>query len=239
VNSRLLDRLSRANFGQTEFARPDENLEAHIGRLYSRISAPVLTEVAVTFDWKTSSPKRGRRQPGVSAGGPRSVRGRAVGAGRPVPQTGRRQSGRPRQAGQGRAEVRFPAKLVEKSNDESYAFVEKLWAMRRIGEIIDELDLKGKNDELIQELVTLSTKHGILTPYTSFLADDNPPPGLTMAPGAPGGARPRRALSIGPPRPWTACVNRRAAPPSRNGPRSGCFRMPRWRRWSPRTSTAP
>jgi hypothetical protein len=25
--------------------------------------------------------------------------------------------------------------------------------MRRIGEIIDELDLRGKNDELIQELV--------------------------------------------------------------------------------------
>jgi len=32
--------------------------------------------------------------------------------------------------------------------------------------------LKGKNDELIKELVALSTKHGILTPYTSFLADD-------------------------------------------------------------------
>jgi Ca-activated chloride channel family protein len=69
----------------------------------------------------------------------------------------------------------FPGTLVEKSNDQSYAFVEKLWAMRRIGEIIDELDLKGKNDELINELVGLSTKHGILTPYTSFLADENAP----------------------------------------------------------------
>jgi hypothetical protein len=44
--------------------------------------------------------------------------------------------------------------------------------MRRIGEIIDELDLKGKNEELVKELVALSTKHGILTPYTSFLADE-------------------------------------------------------------------
>ncbi|MDP6446815.1 MAG: hypothetical protein QF805_23690, partial [Pirellulaceae bacterium] len=48
----------------------------------------------------------------------------------------------------------------------------KLWAVRRIGEIIDELDLKGKNDELVQELLALSTKHGVLTPYTAFLADD-------------------------------------------------------------------
>jgi Ca-activated chloride channel family protein len=48
--------------------------------------------------------------------------------------------------------------------------------MRRIGEIIDDLDLNGKNDELVKELVELSTKHGILTPYTSFLADDTARP---------------------------------------------------------------
>ena len=67
----------------------------------------------------------------------------------------------------------FPAKLAEKSDDDTHAFVEKLWAVRRIGEILDEIDLKGKNDELVKELVTLSTKHGVLTPYTSFLADEN------------------------------------------------------------------
>ena len=44
-----------------------------------------------------------------------------------------------------------------------------------LAKIIDELDLKGKNDELINELVTLSTKHGILTQYTSYLADENAP----------------------------------------------------------------
>jgi Ca-activated chloride channel family protein len=69
----------------------------------------------------------------------------------------------------------FPASFVEKSGDQSFAFVEKLWAMRRIGETIDEIDLKGKNDELVKELVGLSTKHGILTPYTSFLADESAP----------------------------------------------------------------
>jgi Ca-activated chloride channel family protein len=45
--------------------------------------------------------------------------------------------------------------------------------VRRVGEIIDQIDLKGKNDELVKELVELSTRHGILTPYTSFLADEN------------------------------------------------------------------
>jgi Ca-activated chloride channel family protein len=66
----------------------------------------------------------------------------------------------------------FPAKFVKKSKDETHAFIEKLWAVRRVGEILDELDLKGKNDELVTELVQLSKRHGILTPYTSFMADD-------------------------------------------------------------------
>ncbi len=33
--------------------------------------------------------------------------------------------------------------------------------------------MKGKNDELVKELVTLSRRHGVLTPYTSFMADEN------------------------------------------------------------------
>ena len=41
---------------------------------------------------------------------------------------------------------------MQRSADESQAFVEKLWAMRRVGQIIDEVDLHGKNQELIDEL---------------------------------------------------------------------------------------
>jgi Ca-activated chloride channel family protein len=64
------------------------------------------------------------------------------------------------------------ADLVERSVGESNGFVEKVWATRRIGELIDDIDLHGQNRELIDELVQLSMKHGILTPYTSFLADE-------------------------------------------------------------------
>jgi Ca-activated chloride channel homolog len=67
----------------------------------------------------------------------------------------------------------FPVILVEHSSDQSQSFIEKLWAVRRIGEILDQIDLTGQNDELVKELVTLSLKHGIMTPYTSFLADEN------------------------------------------------------------------
>src|SRR5215472_2451085 len=67
----------------------------------------------------------------------------------------------------------FQANFAEAPAGESNAFVARLWALRRIGEIIDDLDLHGRNQELIDELVALSQRHGILTAYTSFLANEN------------------------------------------------------------------
>ncbi|MGE0607952.1 MAG: VIT domain-containing protein [Pirellulales bacterium] len=173
VNSRLLDRLSRANRGQSEFVRPDENIEASVGRLYSKISSPVMTDVAIKFEMDELKPEDGNA---VNRVLPHDVVD--LFEGEQLVLVGRyRKAGRAKvtisgHVGGQQQQLDFPADLVEKSPDESYGFVEKLWAMRRIGEIIDQLDLTGRNEELVKELVQLSTTHGILTPYTSFLADD-------------------------------------------------------------------
>ena len=50
VNSRLLDKLVRANFGQSEYVRPNENIESRVSSLYNRIAAPVMTDLAIQFD---------------------------------------------------------------------------------------------------------------------------------------------------------------------------------------------
>lgn len=174
VNSRLLDRLSRENFGQSEYVRPDENIEAHVSNVYNKFAAPVMTNVTVKVDVEGGS-----EYGGVTRVYPREVHD--LFAGEQLVMVGRyKKSGGAKvtitgKVGDKEQKFDFPATLTEKSADQSHAFIEKLWAMRRIGEIIDEIDLKGKNDELVKELVDLSTKHGILTPYTSFLADESTP----------------------------------------------------------------
>jgi len=174
VNSRLLDRLSRANHGQSEFVRPNEDIEQSVSRLYNKISSPVMTDVAVKFEFDELKVEQGEP---ISRMYPKQVTD--LFEGEQLVVVGRykraglakvRISGR---VGDDQQKFDFPVELTVKSGDQSYAFVEKLWAMRRIGEIIDEMDLGGKNEELIKELVALSTKHGILTPYTSFLADED------------------------------------------------------------------
>ena len=174
VNSRLLDKLSLKNRGHSEFVRPNEDIEDRVGKMYTKISAPVMTDVAITVDVEGIRPEDGqainrvypRDKVDLFAGEQLVLVGRYK-----KPGTARvRVSGT---IGSEQQKFDFPATLISQSSDESFAFVEKLWAMRRIGEIIDEIDLKGKNDELIKELVGLSTTHGILTRYTSFLADEN------------------------------------------------------------------
>jgi Ca-activated chloride channel family protein len=176
VNSRLLDRLTSENRGQSEYVRPDEDLETHVSRLYNKIASPVLTDVKIDymFDEVASSD----RQP-VNRIYPKKVF--EIFTGQQLVVAGRyKTSGAAKirisgKVGSKSQKFSFPAEFAKKSYNDSNSFVEKLWAMRRIGEIIDEMDLKGKNDELINELVGLSTKHGIITPYTSFLADDQGP----------------------------------------------------------------
>jgi Ca-activated chloride channel family protein len=174
VNSRLLDRLSRDNFGQSEYVRPDENIEAHVSSVYNKLGAPVMTNVAVRVDVEGAS-----EYGGTSRVYPKDVYD--LFAGEQLVMVGRyKKPGTAKVTIKGKVGGKeqsfdFPATLAEKSADQSHAFVERLWAMRRIGEIIDEIDLKGKNDELVKELVGLSTKHGIITPYTAFLADETAP----------------------------------------------------------------
>jgi len=170
LNSRLLDRLSRDNHGQSEYVRPDDNIESSVSRLYSKMSSPVMTNVSVKVDVE------GMEGHATSRVYPKDTYD--LFSGEQLVQVGRyKKSGNAKivisgKIGDEEKKFDFPGTFVDKSSDQSYAFVEKLWAMRRIGEILEEIDLSGRNDELVKELVGLSTKHGILTPYTSYLADD-------------------------------------------------------------------
>ncbi len=175
VNSRLLDKMSRHGFGQSHYVRPNEDIETHVAQLYNRIGAPAMTDIAIGVDMEKFPAERGSV---ISRVYPADARDLFAGdqlvvVGRYKEPGGAKVTITGSIDGQSKS-LDFPAAFTNLSMDESYSFIEKLWATRRVGEIIDQIDLHGQNQELIDELIALSTKHGILTPYTSFLADDNP-----------------------------------------------------------------
>ncbi|WP_309384861.1 VIT domain-containing protein [Paludisphaera borealis] len=165
VNARLLDRLSAGNSGTSEYVRPDEDIETHVARFYSKMSSPVLTDLRIEFAGTDVNRTYPRDLPDLFEGGQIVWVGRYRQPGR----TTLKVTGRI--ADESRT-FEFPAELADSDRGGGHNFVERIWAVRRIGYLIDQIDLSGQNKELVDELVSLSTKYGIMTPYTSFLADE-------------------------------------------------------------------
>jgi Ca-activated chloride channel family protein len=162
VNTVLLDKLARENRGDSDYVKPKENLEAKVSRFYTKIQSPVLSDLKI--DWKGAGVRDllPRVIPDLFRGNQIVVSGRYESSGpQKLVLTGR---------AQGR-EYRFEwdAVFEEPSGGTSKLFVERLWAQRKIGDIIDQIGLYGKSQELVDEIVRLSTKYGIITEYTSFL----------------------------------------------------------------------
>src|SRR5207245_880399 len=61
-------------------------------------------------------------------------------------------------------EITFP----EKTGDERQ-LVEHLWARRKVGYLLNEIRANGQVKELVEEVTKLARRHGIATPYTSYL----------------------------------------------------------------------
>jgi Ca-activated chloride channel family protein len=51
-------------------------------------------------------------------------------------------------------------------------FIARLWATRKIGYLLQQIRLNGEDSELVNEIVDLSIRYGIITPYTSFLVEE-------------------------------------------------------------------
>lgn len=165
VNARLLDRLSGGNSGTSEYVRPDEDIEKHVGAFYSKMTRPVLAGISIAFDSVDVNRTYPRDIPDLFEGG------QIVWVGRYRQSNKARVTIRGKVGGETRT-LEFSADLAERGKGSSFDFVERLWAIRRVGFIIDQIDMNGQNRELTDELVSLSRKYGILTPYTSFLADE-------------------------------------------------------------------
>jgi Ca-activated chloride channel family protein len=52
-------------------------------------------------------------------------------------------------------------------------FIPRLWATRAIGSYLTDIRLHGEDQELVDSIVALSIRYGIITPYTSFLIQED------------------------------------------------------------------
>jgi len=160
VNTFLLNHLSQEGHGTVVYVEPESNLEVKISNFFETIKSPVLTNLSLDWGGQTVREVFPKKLPDLFRGGQLIVAGRYEKTGDfRVELKGAFQN---REKAFAKI-VRFPAQTRE--ND----FVPVIWASRKIGYLLDEIRWHGENDELKNEIVRLSKKFGIVTPYTSYL----------------------------------------------------------------------
>jgi Ca-activated chloride channel family protein len=171
VNAVLLDQLADKTRSVSTYVRESEDIEAKVSSLYSKISKPVLTNLKLKVDPGVKLTEVYPPQlPDLFHGSQLVVLGKYSGKG-PTYITLTGMVGK--ETREFAYEVPFPARTKADK-----AFVEGLWARRKVGYLLDQIRANGENKELVQEVIRLAKKHGITTPYTSYLVapDATPAP---------------------------------------------------------------
>ncbi len=194
VNAPLLDRIADVTRAVTTYVKPSEDVELAVARVASRLQGPVLTDLVVEALGVDGSLDTRRIHdlvpivlPDLYGDDQLVVLGRYRGHG----SLRLRLSGSPGvggRVGSDGSDSRL-AWHVETDLDAAStgnAFVPRLWAARRIAFLVDEIRQAGGDGrlpetspfddpalaELAREVLALSTRFGILTEYTAFLATE-------------------------------------------------------------------
>jgi Ca-activated chloride channel family protein len=168
VNATMLDALAEQSRALSTYVRPEEDIEAKVSALYSKISNPVLTNLKLTAgDNIKLSEVYPIRLPDLFHGGQLVVLGRYSGAGHAaLTLTGF--------VGKDKKEFVYEVNFPEKTGDDK-DFVEDIWARRKVGVLLDQIRATGESKELVDEVVALAKRYGIATPYTSYLVVPDAP----------------------------------------------------------------
>ncbi|MBN1481906.1 VWA domain-containing protein [candidate division KSB1 bacterium] len=162
VSKPLLVQMSTENGGYAEFIAEDDDIAKIIGNHFKRISKPVLTDLDIKI-------------PGLSISDPFPKPLADLFWGSQV-----RQMGIYKNAGTfpvfltasiGDKQVSYESQGIFPDTPGGHRFVPRLWAKAKIDHLLDEIAIYGELNELVDQVIELSLKFQILTPYTSFYAD--------------------------------------------------------------------
>jgi Ca-activated chloride channel family protein len=175
VNAVLLDQLAEKTRSVATYVREHEDIEAKVSSLYAKISHPVLTNLHLSVgSGVTISEIYPPQLPDLFHGSQLVVLGRYQGHGQAaVKLTG--------MVGTQAKEFTYDVDFASHT-DRHRAFVEDLWARRKVGYLLDQIRIHGENTELKDEVVSLAKRHGIATPYTSYLVVPDGPAGVAGTP---------------------------------------------------------
>jgi Ca-activated chloride channel family protein len=173
VDTILLDTLSQNHHGLSTYVQPGQSLDEALSGFYAKISTPVLTNLKLDFGKLAAYDLYPNPLPDLFVGSQVVVVGRyPKGGAMDVTLTG--------EVNGDVQTFRFAQQVFtsdSRSDVSSLAELPRLWATRKIGYLLNQIRLKGADQETIDQIVKLSIRYGIVTPYTSYLVTEPMPIG--------------------------------------------------------------
>ncbi|MBN1765668.1 MAG: VWA domain-containing protein [Sedimentisphaerales bacterium] len=178
VNAPLLERVASETRGRATFVLPKEDVEVKVGQVFRQLAGPILADPQMDINTIKGTPALGRtldimphKMPDLFEGDQVVLLGKYIGEEPLTFNIRGNYLGKPRT-------FTFTFDFTKATTKNG--FVPRLWASRKIAELIDEVRQLGADGntntsdprvrELVDEIVRLSTEFGILTEYTAFLA---------------------------------------------------------------------
>ncbi|MBK8989333.1 MAG: VWA domain-containing protein [Chloroflexi bacterium] len=163
LDPNLLDALAENHRGTTTYVRPFQSIDEEVSSFYAKVSAPVLSDISLDFGGVVVEQMYPQTLPDLFAGTQLAL-------------VGRYRQGAPttitlRGAVNGEPQL-FTYQDNQFRTQGGEDFIPRLWATRAIGHLLREIRLRGEQPELVQSVVNLSIRYGIITPYTSYLIEE-------------------------------------------------------------------
>jgi Ca-activated chloride channel family protein len=172
VDTVLLDSLSQEHHGRSSYVQPGMSLDEILSVFYNGISTPVMTSLELSFDGLSTYDLYPNPLPDLFAGSQVILLGRYRDGG----------EANIRLTGEVNGETqtfKFDGQSLDKQSplDSIRSSIPRLWATRKVGYLLNEIRLQGANQEIIDQIIKLSIRYGIVTPYTSYLVTEQAPLG--------------------------------------------------------------
>ncbi len=178
LNARLLDRIADDGQGTSDFVRDGKEFEIKISAFMDKVSNAVLSYVTVDLAAFGAFDVYPKKLPDLFKGQQLVVMGRYRTPGEAkVVMTGAFNGGK--------KTFEYGAAMTKESKQAD--FIPRLWAIRKVGYLLEEIRLHGERPELKDEVTMLGKKFGIVTPYTSYLVVEDVP--MPVAQNRPGDMR--------------------------------------------------
>jgi len=158
----LLIRLARENHGYPTFISADDSIALTVTNHFNRMSQPVLSDIRLDFGGLNQWDRYPKMIPDLFWGSQTLLLGLY--------------------SNSGVFNVKLNAHTFQDSVElkQTIAFtdsagghraVPRLWAQAKIQFLLEQIEIYGENQELVDQIIDLSIRFGILTKYTAFYSD--------------------------------------------------------------------